>query len=154
MTEPVPAGLADRFVPYLMVAGAADAIEFYGRAFGATERYRLAMPDGTIGHAEIEIGGALVYIADAPDDMPGSAANPKRLGGTSVILHRYVEDVDASFARAVDAGATPVREPEDQFYGDRAAVVDDPWGHEWSLHTHVRDVSPEEMEEAIKAMGG
>lgn len=154
MTDPVPAGMADRVVPYLMVDGASDALEFYGRAFGATERYRLAMPGGAIGHAEFEIDGALFYIADAPEDMPGSAANPRRLGGTSVILHRYVADVDAAFERAVAAGATVVRAPEDQFYGDRAAVVDDPWGHAWSLHTHVRDVSPEEMEAAMEAMGG
>jgi len=154
MTDPIPAGMADRIVPYLMVGGASDAIEFYGKAFGATERYRMPMPDGTIGHAEFEIDGALFYIADAPDDMPGTAGNPRRLGGTSVILHRYVADVDAAFQRAVAAGATVVRAPEDQFYGDRAAVVDDPWGHEWSLHTHIRDVSPEEMEEAMKAMGG
>lgn len=150
MVDPVPAEFVGRIVPYLMIDGAADAIDFYIRAFGATERYRLTMPDGKIGHGEIVLGGALVYLADAPDDMPGEVANPKKLGGTSVMLHRYVPDVDAAVAQAESAGATVLRAPEDQFYGDRAAVVADPWGHHWSLHTHVRDVSPEEMAEAMR----
>ena len=154
MAEPVPEGFEDRIVPYLMVDGAADAIEFYGRAFDAEERYRMAMPDGTIGHAEIVVGGAVVYLADAPDDMPGEAGNPKKLGGTSVLLHRYVVDVDAAVAKAEAAGATVLRAPEDQFYGDRAAVVADPWGHQWSLHTHLRDVSPEEMAEVMRQAEG
>lgn len=154
MAEPVPEGFADRIVPYLMVDGAADAIDFYGRAFGAEERYRMAMPDGTIGHAEVVIGGAVVYLADAPDDMPGEAGNPRKLGGTSVLLHRYVVDVDAVVATAEAAGATVLRAPEDQFYGDRAAVVADPWGHQWSLHTHIRDVSPEEMAEVMRQAEG
>lgn len=154
MAEPVPEGFADRIVPYLMVDGAADAIDFYGRAFGAEERYRMAMPDGKIGHAEVVIGGAVVYLADAPDDMPGEAGNPRKLGGTSVLLHRYVVDVDAVVATAEAAGATVLRAPEDQFYGDRAAVVADPWGHQWSLHTHIRDVSPEEMAEVMRQAEG
>jgi PhnB protein len=135
-----------------MVDGAADAIDFYRRAFGAEERARLPMPDGSIGHAEIVVGGADIYLADAPDDMPGNASNPRKLGGTSVLLHRYVDDVDAAVARAEEAGATVLRPPEDQFYGDRAAVVTDPWGHHWSLHTHVRDVSMEEMQAAMDEM--
>lgn len=150
MADPVPDGFEDRIVPYLMVDGAADAIDFYGRAFDAEERYRMAMPDGRIGHAEVVIGGAVVYLADAPDDMPGQAGNPRKLGGTSVLLHRYVVDVDAVVAKAEAAGATVLRAPEDQFYGDRAAVVADPWGHQWSLHTHTRDVSPEEMAEVMR----
>lgn len=152
MTSPIPAGLEGRIVPYLMIDGAADAIEFYKLAFGAEERYRLEMPDGKIGHAEIVVGGAVVFLADAPDDMPGSAANPKKLGGTSVLLHRYVDDVDAAVGQAATAGATVLREPADQFYGDRAAVVEDPWGHQWSLHTHIRDVTPEEMAQAVQEM--
>ncbi len=135
-----------------MVDGAADAIDFYSRAFGATENYRLEMPGGAIGHAEIVVNDATVYLADAPDDMEGDAANPTKLGGTSVLLHQYVSDVDAAVARAVEAGATLLRPPEDQFYGDRAAVVADPFGHQWSLHTHVRDVSPEEMTAAMESM--
>ena len=152
MGEPVRTGLEDRIVPYLLIDGASDAIDFYAKAFGATELFRLAMPDGTIGHAEIEIGGARVFLADAPEDMPGNAGNPKKLGGTAVLLHRYVPDVDAAVATAKAAGATVLREPEDQFYGDRASVVEDPWGHQWSLHTHLRDVSEEEMAKAIEEM--
>lgn len=154
MPDPIPAGFEERIVPYLMLDGAADAISFYQQAFGATERYRMPMPDGKIGHAEIVIGGAIVFLADAPDDMAGDAANPKKLGGTSVLLHRYVADVDAAVAQAEAAGATVLRAPEDQFYGDRAAVVTDPWGHHWSLHTHIRDMSPEDMEQAMAQMGG
>jgi PhnB protein len=152
MAEPVRTGLEDRIVPYLLVDGAGDAIDFYTKAFGATELFRLAMPDGSIGHAEIEIGGARVFLADAPDDMPGDSGNPRKLGGTTVLLHRYVPDVDAAVATAKAAGATVLREPEDQFYGDRASVVQDPWGHQWSLHTHIRDVSAEEMAQAIEEM--
>ncbi|MDP9401969.1 MAG: VOC family protein [Actinomycetota bacterium] len=154
MAHPIPPALEGRIVPYLMIDGAAEAIGFYERAFGATERYRMAMPDGRIGHAEIVVGGAVVYLADAPNDMPGDAGNPRKLGGTSVLLHRYVDDVDAAVAQAEAAGATVLRAPEDQFYGDRAAVVADPWGHQWSLHTHLRDMSPEEMERAMSQMGG
>ncbi|HUR18395.1 MAG TPA: VOC family protein [Acidimicrobiales bacterium] len=154
MADPIPAGFEDRLVPYLMIDGAADAISFYTQAFGATENYRMPMPGGRIGHAEIQIGGAKIFLADAPEDMPGDAANPKKLGGTSVLLHRYVDDVDAAVAQAEAAGATVLRAPEDQFYGDRAAVVSDPWGHHWSLHTHVKDVTPEEMEKAMSEMAG
>jgi PhnB protein len=153
MVEPVRTGLEDRIVPYLLVDGAADAIDFYVKAFGATELFRLPMPDGAIGHAEIDIAGARVFLADAPNDMPGDAGNPRKLGGTTVLLHRYVPDVDSAVATAEAAGATVLRAPEDQFYGDRAAVVQDPWGHQWSLHTHIRDVSPEEMARAVDEMG-
>jgi PhnB protein len=154
MADPIPAGLEGRIVPYLMIDGAAEAIDFYQRAFGAEERYRMAMPDGKIGHADIVVNGATVYLADAPDDMAGDARNPKKLGGTTVLLHQYVADVDAIVERAAAAGAAVVRAPEDQFYGDRAAVVADPYGHQWSFHTHVRDVSQEEMEQAVAGMGG
>jgi PhnB protein len=153
MVDPVPAGLDGRVVPYLMIDGAAAAIDFYVAAFGAEEEGRLAMPDGTIGHAAIRVFGAPVYLADAPPDMPGDAKSPTAIGATTVLLHQYVPDVDAAVARAEQAGATIVRPPEDQFYGDRASVVADPFGHQWSLHTHVRDVSPEEMTEAVQQMG-
>ena len=153
MVQPIPEGLEATIIPYLMVDGAKEAMAFYEKAFGATSRYALEMPGGSIGHAEIEVGGATVYLADAPDDMPGDAANPRKLGGSSVLLHRYVADVDAAVQRAADAGATVVRAPEDQFYGDRAALVADPYGHLWSLHQHVRDVSGEEMQQAVDAMG-
>ena len=153
MVDAIPAGLEHRIVPYLMIDGALDAIAFYVEAFGAEERYRLPMPDGKIGHADIVINGATVYLADAPEDMPGASGSPKRFGGTTVLLHQYVEDVDGAVARAVAAGATVVRAPEDQFYGDRAAVIADPFGHEWSLHAHIRDVTPEEMSAALASMG-
>ena len=152
MVDAIPAGLEDRIVPYLMIDGASAAIGFYKAAFGAIERYRLEMPGGAIAHADLLINGAVVYLADAPDDMEGDAANPSKLGGTSVLLHQYVDDVDAVVARAVAAGATVLREPADQFYGDRAAVIVDPFGHQWSLHTHIRDVSPEEMAAAMAEM--
>ncbi len=154
MVDPIPEGLEGRIVPYLMIGGAAAAIDFYAEAFGATENYRLEMPGGGIGHAEIVVNGATVFLADAPDDMAGSAANPKKLGGTAVMLHQYVSDVDAAVARAVAAGATMVREPEDQFYGDRASVVEDPFGHMWSLHSRIRTVMPEDMHAAMAEMGG
>ena len=153
MVKPIPEGLEERIVPYLMVDGAADAIEFYKKAFGATERYRLEMPGGSIGHADIVVNGAIVYLADAPDDMEGDAGNPSKLGGTSVLLHQYVADVDSIAAQAVAAGGELVRAPEDQFYGDRSTVIADPFGHQWSFHTHVRDVSEEEMNAAVAEMG-
>lgn len=153
MVDPIPEGREGRIIPYLMVDGAAAAIEFYTRAFDAEETYRLDMPDGTIGHASIVVNGAVVYLADAPDDMPGDAGNPAKLGGTSVLLHQYVTDVDSAVEQAVAAGAKLLREPADQFYGDRAAVVEDPFGHQWSLHTQIREVSPDEMAEAVAKMG-
>ena len=152
MVDAIPAGLEGRIIPYLMVNGASAAIDFYRAAFGAVERYRMEMPGGTIAHAELAVNGAVVYLSDAPDDMEGNAANPSKLGGTSVLLHQYVEDVDGIVAQAVEAGATVLREPADQFYGDRAAIIVDPFGHHWSLNTHVRDVSPEEMAAALEAM--
>ena len=153
MVDPVPAGLDGRIIPYLMIDGAAAAIAFYVAAFGAEEEGRLTMPDGKIGHASIRIFGATVFLADAPEDMPGDAKAPTTAGATTVLLHQYVPDVDAAVAKAEAAGATVLRAPEDQFYGDRASVVADPFGHQWALHTHVRDVSPEEMEEAVAQMG-
>ena len=148
MTDPIPSGTEGRVIPYLMIKGAATAIDFYKEAFGAEERYRMEMPDGGIGHADLLVNGAPVYLADVPEDVPGRPRDPNQLGATSVLLHQYVEDVDALVARAETAGATVVRPPEDQFYGDRAATIQDPFGHLWSLHTHVRDMSPEEMDAA------
>jgi PhnB protein len=149
MVDPIPSGTEGRVIPYLMIKGAAAAIDFYKEAFGAQEHYRMEMPDGGIGHADLVINGAPVYLADAPEDVPGRPRDPNQLGGTSVLLHQYVQDVDALVARAEAAGATVVRPIEDQFYGDRAATIQDPFGHLWSLHTHIRDVSPEEMEAAM-----
>ena len=154
MVDPIPQGLEGHVIPYLMIDGAAQAIDFYKKAFDAEELYRMPMPDGRVGHAEIKIGGATLYLADAPEEMPGNAGSPGKLGGTTVLIHRYATDVDAVVQKAAAAGAKVIRAPEDQFYGDRAAVVEDPFGHQWSIHTHIRDVSPEEMEEAMKRMGG
>lgn len=152
MSNAVPDRLSDRVIPYLMINGAADAIAFYIRAFSATAVYSLDLPNGAIAHAEIEVFGAPVYLADAPDQMPGDAGNPNKLGGTSVILHLYVPDVDEAVAQAVGAGATVAREPADQFYGDRSAVVIDPFGHHWSLHTRIKDLTPQEMAVAMAEM--
>ena len=152
MVDRIPAELAGRMVPYLIVDGATDAIEFYRRAFGAEELVRMPMPDGRLGHAELLIGGAPVYLADPPEPLPGFPRAPRAMGGTTVMLHRYVDDVDDAVDRARGAGANVVRPPQDEFYGDRAAVVQDPWGHLWSMHTHVRDVTPEEMDRAMANM--
>ena len=150
MTDPIPAEYDGRVVPYLLIDGASDAIEFYKKAFDAEELFRMPMPDGTVAHAEIRIGGAVVMIGDVPD-IEGHG-EPKRLGGSPVLIFRYVADVDASVAQAQAAGATVIRPPEDQFYGDRSATLMDPWGHLWSMHTHMRDVSPAEMSAAMDAM--
>jgi PhnB protein len=131
--------------PYLSIKGAADAIEFYKQAFGATEVMRMAEQSGRIGHAEIRIGKALVMLADEFPEM--GFVSPKTLGGTPVGISLYVEDVDATVERAVAAGATLKRPVQNQFYGDRTAGLEDPFGHSWHVATHVEDVSPEEMHE-------
>jgi PhnB protein len=130
--------------PYLVVDGAAQAIAFYARAFGAKETMRLAEPGGRIGHAEITIGDALVMLADEHPEM--NIRGPKALGGSPVTLHVQVDDVDAVAARAVAAGATVVFPVKDQFYGERSGRFEDPFGHIWILSTHVEDVSPEELQ--------
>jgi PhnB protein len=131
--------------PYLSIKGAADALAFYERAFGAKELYRLPMPDGRIGHAEIQIGDSRIMLADE-NDMPDAVAkSPAALGGTSFGILLYGENVDARFKRAVDAGAKVVRPVADQFYGDRSGTILDPFGHVWTFSTHLEDISPEEM---------
>jgi PhnB protein len=138
--------------PYLCVDGAAAAIDFYGRVLGATERMRMGGPDGKVGHAELQIGSGLVMLAD---EFPGMGQrSPRSLGGSPVTVSVYVEDVDAVFAKALDAGAKEVRAVETQFYGDRAGQFEDPWGHLWSIATHVEDVPPEEMARRAEAMAG
>ena len=142
-----------RVSPYLSVEGAGEAIDFYVDVLGATVRGRMDGPDGKVGHAELEIGDSLIMLADVFPDMGQST--PKDLGGTPVSMMLYVEDVDATFAKALGAGATEVSPVEDQFYGDRSGQFDDPWGHRWNVATHVEDVPPEEMEaRAAKAMAG
>ncbi len=140
--KPIPDGY-HAVTPYLIVRGAARAIEFYRRAFGARELYRLDQPDGRVGHAEIQIGDSRVMLAD--EHPEAGARSPEAVGGTPVTLTLYVPDVDATVARAVAAGATLVRPVADQFYGDRAGGLTDPFGHTWFVMTHVEDVTPGEM---------
>lgn len=145
--RPIPEGYRS-VSPALAVDGAAEAIEFYERAFGAKERGRMPGPEGTVAHAELEIGDSVVMISDP---FPHSTVRPPRqLGGTSVGIFVYVEDVDAIFEQAVNEGATVTMALEDMFWGDRFGTVTDPYGHSWSFATHIEDVPPEEMEERAK----
>jgi PhnB protein len=146
-TKPIPEGY-HAVTPYLALDEAAEAIEFYKKAFGAKERVRMDAPGGKIGHAELEIGDSLVMLADT---FPQSTTRPpNELGGTSAGVFLYVEDVDQVVKRATDAGATITMEVADQFWGDRFGSVKDPFGHSWSIATHVEDVPPEEMAERAK----
>lgn len=140
-----------KLIPYICCTPAADAVEFYKAALGATEEFRLTGDDGRIGHATIHIGDETLYVAD--EWAEGNVVSPTTLGGTSVTLHLDVDDVDTSFARAVDAGATPLWEPADQFYGDRSATIIDPFGHRWMLATRIEDVANDEMAERAAADG-
>ncbi|MGI8838042.1 MAG: VOC family protein [Pyrinomonadaceae bacterium] len=145
--NPIPAEYPG-ITPYLSVKGAADAIEFYKKAFGATEMMRLTGPDGTLGHAEIKIGDALIMLADEYPDYGN--LSPKTLGGSAVRLHMYVEDVDAFFERALAAGSKVLVPVADQFYGDRSGRLEDPFGHVWLISTHVEDVTPAECDRRMK----
>ena len=145
--KPIPEGYRT-VTPYLAVDDAAEAIEYYKKAFGAKERGRMETPDEKIGHAELEIGDSLVMLSDPIPEA--TTRTPKELGGTSASVFLYVEDVDAVVKRAVDAGATVTMEVADQFWGDRFGSVQDPFGHSWSIATHVEDVPPEEMAERAK----
>ena len=153
MVNPIPEGYR-RVTPYLIVDGAAAAIDFYTSVLGATERMRMGGPEGKVGHAELEIGDSVIMLADEHPEM--NARGPRSTGGTPVSLHMYVEDVDGVFERAVEAGAKALRPVEDQFYGDRLGSFEDPFGHQWSVATHVEDVSPDEMSKrmAEAAPGG
>ncbi|HEU0087044.1 MAG TPA: VOC family protein [Pseudonocardiaceae bacterium] len=132
-----------RITPYLCVDGAAAAIDFYKSVFGASERMRMPGPDGKIGHAELQLGDGVIMLADEYPEM--GVRGPKSIGGTPVTINLYVEDVDAVFESAVRAGATSLRAVADQFYGDRSGQFEDPFGHRWSVASHVEDVSPEEL---------
>jgi PhnB protein len=135
--------------PYLIIKGAAEAIEFYKKAFGARELMRLADPTGKVGHAEIQIGDSPLMLADEHPEM--GYCGPQAYGGTPVGLCLYVEDVDAQFERAVAAGGTAVRPVQDQFYGDRSGTLKDPFGHVWTLATHKEDLSPEEIQRRFES---
>ena len=147
--KPIPDNY-HRITPYLIVDGAAKAIEFYERAFGATELMRMPAPGDKIGHAEIKVGDSVVMLADPIAEM--GHKSPKALGGSPVTLLIYVEDADATVAGAVAAGAKVTRPLENQFWGDRMGDVTDPFGHKWHVATHVEDVSPEEMQRRMEAL--
>jgi PhnB protein len=129
--------------PYLIVDGASSAIDFYSSVLGAKERMRLAGPDGKLGHAELELGDSVIMLADENPGM--DARGPRTIGGSPVSLLVYVENADSVFERAIQAGAKAVQPVGDRFYGDRVGGFEDPFGHRWSVATHVEDVSPEEM---------
>ena len=147
--KPVPEGYPT-LTPYLIIRNAAAAIEFYQVAFGAAERMRMDAPGGAIGHAELLIGGSLLMLADEMPEMGYSG--PEAVGGTPVSLMLYVGDVDAVVERAVAAGATLSRPVADQFYGDRSGTIIDPFGHVWTIATHVEDVPPDEMRRRAAAL--
>ena len=149
--SPVPEGY-HAVTPYLIARNASAAIEFYKKAFGAEEVYRLAMPDGRVGHAELRIGGSVVMLADEFPEM--GAKSPAALGGTPVSLLFYVADVDAAAARAVAAGAKVKRPVVDQFYGDRSGTFEDPFGHVWTIATRKENLTAEEIRQRAAAAHG
>lgn len=142
VSKPIPDGYHS-VTPYLIVKGASRAIDFYKQAFGATELLRMDGPDGTIGHAEIKIGDSPVMLADEHPEM--GFRSPQTLGGPGLSLMIYVEKVDEVFPRAIAAGAKELRPVQDQFYGDRSGILEDPFGHIWTISTHVEDVPEDEM---------
>jgi PhnB protein len=147
--QPIPAGY-HAVTAYLGIKGAAEAIDFYKRAFGAKELLRMPGPDGKIGHAELKIGDSHVMLADESPDM--GFLGPQSRGGTTVQLHLYVRDVDATVQNAVAAGGKLTRPVEDKFYGDRAGTLEDPYGHVWYIATHTEDVPPKEMKRRMDEM--
>lgn len=147
--KPVPEGY-HTVTPYLIITGAAAAIEFYKKAFGATEVMRMADPNGRVGHAEIMIGDSHVMLAD--EDTARGIRSPRTIGGSPMSILLYVPDVDATVSRAVAAGAKITRPVEDQFYGDRMGGIEDPFGHSWSIATHKEDISPDEMKRRAEAL--
>jgi PhnB protein len=150
-TSPPPSTVTTRLEPYLIVDGAAAALDFYAAAFGAVERMRLMQPDGRVGHAEIDIDGAPVALAD---EFPEHGlVGPLARGGTSVSLHLVVPDVDATVAAAVEAGATLEREVGDQFHGNRNGTIIDPFGHRWTIQTPIEELSVEELQRRLTELG-
>jgi PhnB protein len=148
--RPIPDGY-HAVTPYLIVEGAARALDFYKAVFGATEQMRMAGPGGRVAHAEMRIGDSVVMLADEVPDM--GYRGPKGYGGSAVSLMVYVDDVDATFQRALAAGAIERRAVQDQFYGDRSGTLEDPFGHTWTVSTHVEDLTPDEMtQRAERAM--
>ena len=147
--DPIPEGYRS-VTPYLIIDGATEAIEFYKQVLGASEVMRMAFGE-KVGHAELQIGDSRIMLSDEHPEM--GALGPKSVGGTPVMIHVYLEDVDEVADRAVAAGAELVRPVQDQFYGDRSGMFTDPWGHSWAIATHVEDVTPEEIERRQAEMG-
>ena len=142
MVKAIPEGYHS-ITPYLIIKGASDAIEFYKRAFGATEVMRMPKPDGSIGHAELSIGDSKIMLADEYPEM--GYRSPLSIGGAGISIMLYIEKVDEVFKRALAAGAKELQPVKDQFYGDRSGTLQDPFGHIWTVGMHVEDVTPEEM---------
>jgi PhnB protein len=136
--------------PYLIIKGAAQAIDYYKKVFGATELFRMDSPDGRVGHAELQIGDSRLMLADENPSMGQGHASAATIGASPISLYLYIPEVDRVFERAVAAGAKVIKPVQDQFYGDRSGFLQDPFGHLWALATHVEDVSPEELEERAK----
>jgi PhnB protein len=147
MAKPIPEGYHS-VTPYLIIKGATQAIDFYKKAFGATELFRMPAPGGKIGHAEIKIGDSPIMLADEFPEM--GHKSPQTLGGSPISIMIYVTDVDTVFKQAIAAGGKQQRPVKDQFYGDRSGTLEDPFGHVWHVATHKEDVSPEEMERRMK----
>lgn len=147
--KPIPDGFTS-VTPYLTCEGADRAIAFYTKAFGAVEIARMQGPDGKIMHAEIRIGNARVMLSDDFPEFGGHG--PLALKGTTVMIHLYVEDADAAWAKALEAGATVTMPLDDAFWGDRFGMLTDPFGHRWSIATHMKDLTPEQIEEGMKSM--
>ena len=149
--KPIPEGYHS-VTPYLSIKGAAAAIDFYKQVFGATELFRMAGPDGKIGHAEIKIGDSPIMLADEYPEM--EFVSPQTLGGSPIGLMIYVDDVDTMFKNAISGGAKEIKPLENQFYGDRSGTLKDPFGHVWTVATHIEDIAPEEMERRAAAAHG
>ena len=143
MPKPIPDGYHS-VTPYLICRNAAQAIAFYEKAFGATEKFRLTEPSGRVGHAELDFGGTTLMLSDEFPEF--GVHGPKTVGGTTLTIHLHVDDADATIARAVAAGATLVRPAQDQFYGERSGTVRDPFGHEWGIGHSIEALAPEEMQ--------
>jgi PhnB protein len=146
--EPVPEGYHS-VTPYLIVDGAAKALDFYKRVFGATERMRMPGPDGKVGHAEISIGDSVIMLADEHPEM--GVRGPRAFGGSAVSVMLYVGDVDTTVKTAVASGAKLLQPVEDKFYGDRSGTIEDPFGHHWHVSTHIEDVPPDELKRRAAA---
>jgi PhnB protein len=149
--SPIPTGYHS-ITPYLVIKGAAEAIDYYKKVFGATELVRMPGPDGRVGHAELQIGDSRIMLADENPNMGQGYTSAATIGGTPVSLYLYVPEVDRVFEKAVAEGAKVLRPVQDQFYGDRSGFFQDPFGHLWGVATHVEDVSPQEMQERMKKM--